>query len=84
MPSVNAHFEDRDGYSSIINTDVAGGFFSYNRLGNCWTDLTRFRPQKQDGLDDWQIGCSSHRMEDRSASINHSDGGRRYVNKSLR
>ena len=23
---VNAHFGDRDGYSSIINTDVAGGF----------------------------------------------------------
>ena len=33
---VNAHFGDRDGYSSIINTDVAGGFSTSTRLGYRW------------------------------------------------
>ena len=38
---VNAHFGDRDGYSSIINTDVAGGFSTSTRLGYRWLNGDR-------------------------------------------
>ena len=38
---VNAHFGDRDGYSSIINTDVAGGFSTSTRLGYRWLNSDR-------------------------------------------
>ena len=38
---VNAHFGDRDGYSSIINTDVAGGFSTSTRLGYRWLNSGR-------------------------------------------
>ena len=36
---VNVNFADRDGYSSIINTDVDGGFSTSTRLGyRCLND----------------------------------------------
>ena len=38
---VNAHFGDRDGYSSIINTDIAGGFSTSTRLGYRWLNGDR-------------------------------------------
>ena len=38
---VNAHFGDRDGESSIINTDVAGGFSTSTRLGYRWLNGDR-------------------------------------------
>ena len=38
---VNAHFGDRDGYGSIINTDVAGGFSTSTRLGYRWLNGDR-------------------------------------------
>ena len=38
---VNAHFGDREGYSSIINTDVAGGFSTSTRLGYRWLNGDR-------------------------------------------
>ena len=38
---VNAHFGDRDGESSIINTDVAGGFSTSTRLGYRWLNSDR-------------------------------------------
>ena len=38
---VNAHFGDRDGYSSIINTDVAGGYSTSTRLGYRWLNGDR-------------------------------------------
>ena len=38
---INAHFADRDGYSSIINTDVAGGFSTSTRLGYRWLNGDR-------------------------------------------
>jgi len=38
---VNAHFGDRNGESSIINTDVAGGFSTSTRLGYRWLNGDR-------------------------------------------
>lgn len=38
---VNAHFGDREGYSSIINTDVASGFSTSTRLGYRWLNGDR-------------------------------------------
>ena len=38
---VNVSFGDRDGYSSIINTDVAGGFSTSTRLGYRWLNGDR-------------------------------------------
>ena len=38
---VNAHFGDRDGYSSINNTDVGGGFSASTRLGYRWLNGDR-------------------------------------------
>ena len=38
---LNAHFADRNGYSSIINTDVAGGFSTSTRLGYRWLNGDR-------------------------------------------
>ena len=38
---VNAHFGDRDGYSSIINTDVSGGYSTSTRLGYRWLNGDR-------------------------------------------
>ena len=38
---VNAHFGDRDGESSIINTDVGGGFSTSTRLGYRWLNGDR-------------------------------------------
>ena len=38
---VNAHFGDRDGYSSIVKTDVAGDFSTSTRLGYRWLNSDR-------------------------------------------
>ena len=38
---VNVNFADRDGYSSIINTDVDGGFSTSTRLGYRWLNGDR-------------------------------------------
>ena len=38
---VNAHFGDRDGYSSILKTDVAGDFSTSTRLGCRWLNSDR-------------------------------------------
>ena len=38
---VNASFADRDGDSSIINTDVDGGFSTSTRLGYRWLNSYR-------------------------------------------
>ena len=38
---VNVNFADRDGESSIINTDVAGGFSTSTRLGYRWLNDDR-------------------------------------------
>ena len=38
---VNVNFADRDGESSIINTDVAGGFSTSTRLGYRWLNGDR-------------------------------------------
>ena len=38
---VNANFADRDGYSSIINTDVGGGYSTSTRLGYRWLNGDR-------------------------------------------
>ena len=38
---VNANFADRDGESSIINTDVEGGFSTSTRLGYRWLNGDR-------------------------------------------
>ena len=38
---VNVNFADREGYSSIINTDVDGGFSSSTRLGYRWLNDDR-------------------------------------------
>ena len=38
---VNVNFADRDGESSIINTDVAGGFSTSTRLGYRWLNSDR-------------------------------------------
>ena len=38
---VNATFADREGYSSIINTDVAGGYSTSTRLGYRWLNRDR-------------------------------------------
>ena len=38
---VNANFADRDGESSIINTDVGGGYSTSTRLGYRWLNSDR-------------------------------------------
>ena len=38
---VNAHFGDRKGYSSILNTDADGGFSTSTRLGYRWLNGDR-------------------------------------------
>ena len=40
---VNTNFADREGYSSIINTDVGGGFSTSTRLGYRWLNSDRSR-----------------------------------------
>ena len=38
---VNLNFADREGESSIINTDVGGGYSTSTRLGLCWLNSDR-------------------------------------------
>jgi hypothetical protein len=77
---VNANFADREGYSSIINTDVAGGTVSTStRVGYRWLNSDRSwmfglnggydsRPVKSGGTD---TGISVTTSAQRSFSRSH-------------
>ena len=67
---VNAHFGDRDGYSSIINTDVAGGFSTSTRLGYRWLNGDR----------SWMYGLNAG-YDTRSLKSGDADTGVNVTNK---
>ena len=67
---VNAHFGDRDGYSSIINTDVAGGFSTSTRLGYRWLNSDR----------SWMYGLNAG-YDSRSLKSGDADTGLNVTNK---
>ena len=67
---VNAHFGDRDGYSSIINTDVAGGFSTSTRLGYRWLN----------GDHSWMYGLNAG-YDSRSLKSGNADTGVDATNK---
>jgi len=67
---VNAHFADRDGYSSIINTDVAGGFSTSTRLGYRWLNGDR----------SWMYGLNAG-YDSRSLKSGNTDTGVSVANK---
>ena len=67
---VNAHFGDRDGYSSIINTDVAGGFSTSTRLGYRWLNGDR----------SWMYGLNAG-YDTRSLKSGNADTGVNVTNK---
>ena len=67
---VNAHFGDRDGYSSIINTDVAGGFSTSTRLGYRWLNSDR----------SWMYGLNAG-YDSRSLKSGNTDTGVSVTNK---
>ena len=67
---VNAHFGDRDGYSSIINTDVAGGFSTSTRLGYRWLNGDR----------SWMYGLNAG-YDSRSLKSGNTDTGVSVTNK---
>ena len=67
---VNAHFGDRDGYSSIINTDVAGGFSTSTRLGYRWLNSDR----------SWMYGLNAG-YDSRSLKSGSTDTGVSVINK---
>ena len=67
---VNAHFGDRDGYSSIINTDVAGGFSTSTRLGYRWLNGDR----------SWMYGLNAG-YDSRSLKSGDADTGVNVTNK---
>ena len=67
---VNAHFADRDGYSSIINTDVAAGFSTSTRLGYRWLNGDR----------SWMFGLSGG-YDSRSLKSGNTDTGVNVTNK---
>ena len=67
---VNAHFGDRDGYSSIINTDVAGGFSTSTRLGYRWLNSDR----------SWMFGLNAG-YDSRSLKSGDADNGVNVKNK---
>ena len=67
---VNAHFGDRDGYSSIINTDVAGGFSTSTRLGYRWLN----------GARSWMYGLNAG-YDSRSLKSGNADTGVNVTNK---
>ena len=66
----NAHFGDRDGYSSIINTDVAGGFSTSTRLGYRWLNSDR----------SWVYGLNAG-YDSRSLKSGNTDTGVSVTNK---
>ena len=65
---VNAHFGDRNGESSIINTDVAGGFSTSTRLGYRWLNSDR----------SWMYGLNAGYD---SRSLNSGDADLNVTNK---
>ena len=67
---VNAHFGDRDGYSSIINTDVAGGYSTSTRLGYRWLNGDR----------SWMYGLNAG-YDSRSLKSGDADTGVSVTNK---
>ena len=67
---VNAHFGDRDGYSSIINTDVGGGFSTSTRLGYRWLNGDR----------SWMYGLNAG-YDTRSLKSGDADTGVDVTNK---
>ncbi len=67
---VNAHFGDRDGESSIINTDVAGGFSTSTRLGYRWLNGDR----------SWMYGLNAG-YDSRSLKSGNTDTGVSVTNK---
>ena len=67
---VNAHFADRDGYSSIINTDVGGGFSTSTRLGYRWLNSDR----------SWMFGLNGG-YDSRSLKSGGTDTGISVTNK---
>jgi hypothetical protein len=67
---VNADFADRDGYSSIINTDVAGGFSTSTRLGYRWLNSDR----------NWMFGLNGG-YDSRSLKSGNTDTGISVTNK---
>ena len=67
---VNAHFVDRDGYSSIINTDVGGGFSTSTRLGYRWLNSDR----------SWMYGLNAG-YDSRSLESGNTDTGVSVTNK---
>ena len=66
----NAHFGDRDGYSSIINTDVAGGYSTSTRLGYRWLNSDR----------SWMYGLNAG-YDSRSLKSGNTDTGVSVTNK---
>ena len=67
---VNVDFADRDGYSSIINTDVAGGFSTSTRLGYRWLNGDR----------SWMYGLNAG-YDSRSLKSGNTDTGVSVTNK---
>ena len=68
---VNANFADRDGYSSIINTDVAGGTVSTStRIGYRWLNSDR----------SWMFGLNGG-YDSRSLKSGDADTGVIVTNK---
>ena len=67
---VNAHFADREGYSSLINTDLAGGFSTSTRLGYRWLNGDR----------SWMYGLNAG-YDSRSLKSGNADTGVNVTNK---
>ena len=67
---VNVNFADRDGESSIINTDVAGGFSTSTRLGYRWLNGDR----------SWMYGLNAG-YDSRSLKSGDADTGVNVTNK---
>ena len=67
---VNASFADRDGDSSIINTDVDGGFSTSTRLGYRWLNSDR----------SWMFGLNGG-YDSRSLKSGNTDTGVSVTNK---
>lgn len=67
---VNANFADREGYSSIINTDVGGGYSTSTRLGYRWLNSDR----------SWMFGLNAG-YDSRSLKSGDADTGVNVKNK---
>ena len=67
---VNVSFADRDGESSIINTDVDGGFSTSTRLGYRWLNDAR----------SWMFGLNGG-YDSRSLKSGNADTGVNVTNK---